>query len=367
MDLGPVTALRSRRALIADYWEWDRLSREMGWTDGIPTAPPTDARVEELIAATGRDGADEIALVAPGNGVATIEQVAIQCAMAACRPVHMPIVLAAIDALTDPNFNLHGVQSTTNPCAPLIIVGGPIVEAAEINVGNGAFGGGGFGNAAIGRAVRLILWNLGNGKPTTQDMSPLGHPAKYSFCVAENRTEGPWSPLLSDFGFTDEDDAVLAFACNGPWPAMVNGSAERILALLAHGMTSATLNAYHAAGQILVVLSVRPAVELANAGYTRHDVRRHLFEHARFRVGDLRRRGILDGPLSDTSMVYWGQASLAEVTQDLTALPDDAMVPLLRSDEDVLVMVTGGDNQWWAGYCQGWGAYGGQPTAKPIR
>jgi hypothetical protein len=362
-----LTATESKTALVTDYWEWDRLVQANGWSDGLPVAPPTDDRVQAIIDYLGRPPLDEVAIVAPVNGVATIEQIAIQCAMAGCRPEYAPVVIAAVEAMADPVFNLHGVQSTTNPCAPLAIVNGPIVEELGFNVGNGAFSGGGHANVAIGRAIRLIMWNIGGGKPSVNDMSPLGQPAKFSFCVGENMAQNPWEPMHTSYGYGPEDNAVAMFACSGPFPAMVNGSPERILGQLAAGMAVPTVMSYHAAGQALVVLSIRPALELAKAGYSRQDVRRYLYEHARYRVGELRARGAMTGPLSDTSMVYWGQQSLRDVRPPIETMPDEALVPMVRSEEDIIVMVTGGDSQWWAAYCQGWGAYGGHLTTRPIQ
>jgi hypothetical protein len=318
---------------IDDFWEWDALARRNDWTDGLPVAPPTEGKVQAIIDYLGLDPQHEVGKIAPAYGLATIEQVAIQSAMAGCIPEHVPVVLAAIDAMLDPAWNLHGVQSTTNPGAPLVIVSGPIARDLGFNVGNGVFGGGGFANAAIGRAVRLVLWNIGGGKPAVNDMSPLGSPAKFAFCVAENMAQSPWPGLHTDYGFAPEDNAVTVLACNSPYPAVISGTPKRILSVLAEGMASTTINMYHAAGQMLVVLAIKPAVELAKGGYSKQDVRQYLFDHGRLSVGYLRECGALEGPLVDSSMIYWGETSLADV---------------------------------WGGYCPGWGAYGGFATSRPI-
>ncbi len=358
--------LASRTVDVTDYWEWDRIARENTWTDGLPVAPPTEERVSAIIEHLGRDPAEVVGHIPPANGVATVEQIAIQCAMAGCVPEHVPVVLAAIETMLTPSFNLHGVQCTTNPCAPLTIVSGPIAKALDFNVRNGVFGGGGFANAAIGRAVRLVLWNLGKGQPAINDMSPLGQSAKFSFCVAENIEQSPWPGIHTDFGFQPDDNAVTVFACQSPYPAIATGNARRILDTLSEGLASTTINMYHAAGQILVVLAIKPAVELAESGYTKRMVREHFFERARLSVRHLKEWGALQGPLDSTS-TYWGEASLADVRPDLLTLPDDTRLPMVRSVEDIHVIVTGGDTQWWAGFCPGWGSYGGFAMTRPIR
>jgi hypothetical protein len=360
-----VHSFSSETAEISDYWEWDRLARERDWTDGLPVAPPTLDRVSAIVDYLGRDPADEIGRIAPVYGIATVEQVAIQCAMAGCIPEHVPVVIAALQAMMEPAFNLHGVQCTTNPCSPLTIVSGPIVTELEFNVGNGVFGGGGFANAAIGRAIRLVLWNIGGGKPHVNDMSPLGSPAKYAFCVAENRKQSPWQSFHTDYGLGEEDNAVTVFACSPPYPALATGNAKRMLNTLCEGLASTTINMYHSAGQILVVLSIKPAQELADSGYSKEDVRQYFYEHCALTIGHLKTWGALEG-ITDSLSTYWGEHGLAKHRPDISNLPDDAKLPMVLRPEDFLIMVAGGDTQWWAGFCVGWGNYGGFAVTKKI-
>jgi hypothetical protein len=350
---------------IDDYWEWDRLARERGWTDGLPVAPPTEQRVRDIVDYIGRPPGESCGLVTPANGNATVEQVAIQCAMAGCLPEHAPIVIAALDAMLDPAFNLEGVQSTTNPCAPLTIAFGPIVDQLDINAGEGAFGGGAHANAAIGRAVRLILWNIGGGKPKHTDRSTLGQPAKYAFCVGENAAESPWTSLATDFGYGPGQDCVVVFACVSPYPAVLIGDADRMLAILAESLPNTGLNAFHAAGEILVVITPRVARVLAEAGHSREDVRRFIFENARLEVGDLRRRGILVES-TDPVQNYFGTEDLDRSRSDIRSLADDTWLPIVDRETDIHVLVTGGSNMWFAGFSPGWGKYGGFAVARPV-
>jgi hypothetical protein len=352
---------------VGDYWEWDELCRARGWTDGLPVAPPTTERVDAIIAYLGMDPNLSLGLVGPANGKATVEQVAIQCAMAGCRPEHVPVVLAALDAMLDPAFSVGAVQATTNPCSPLAIVCGPIVEELDFNTGDGVFGGGGWANAAIGRAIRLILWNIGGGRPGTTDKSPLGQPAKYAFCIGEGQHEGGWTSLASDFGYEPSENCVITFACHSPYPMALPGSPRRMLAILAESAPSSGLIQFHAAGQILFVFSPRVAETLAGS-YTREEVRQYLFDHARFNLGDLRRRGIVeaDDQPEDPASNYWGSEVLDSVRPNTRELPDDAWLPLVESIADLHVIVTGGRGQFLGGICPGWGGYGGYATARPI-
>lgn len=348
---------------VADYWQWDALAHERGWTDGLPVAPPTEDRVQAILDHLDRDEQSSLGTVGPAYGLATIEQVAIQCAMAGCAPEHAPVVVAAVEAMLEPEFNLTGVQSTTNACAPLAIVSGPIVERLDFNASDGAMGGGSHANAAVGRALRLVMWNIGQAYPGGFDKASIGQPAKYAFATAENRVQSPWLGIQTDFGLDEQDSAVTVFACQSPFPLFVPGDAERILRVVADTLPASGVNMFHAAGQFLLVLSVKPAQELASAGYSKEDVRRWIFDHARFRLGDLRRAGVLDDREAHTT--YWGHGE--DDVPDLHGLGDDELLPMVRTPQDIHLLVAGNDAQWWLGFCPGWGNYGGLAVAKAIR
>src|SRR5205823_5106419 len=160
-----------------------------GWSDGMPVLPPTAERVERILGALAARRAEVIATLAPRRGVATLETIAANLALAGALPEHLPVVVAAIRALADPRFNLNAIQTTTHPCTPLLIVNGPIVRYLAINAGANALGQGHRANAVIGRAVRLTLQNIGGARPGREDRATLGHPGKYSYCLAENEAE----------------------------------------------------------------------------------------------------------------------------------------------------------------------------------
>jgi hypothetical protein len=346
---------------IADFWEWYELALENRWTDGLVVAPPVESRVLGIIEYLKRDPGELIGVIGPRGGLATVEQVAINCAMAGCAPEHVPVVIAALEAMLEPEFNLAGVQATTNPCAPLVIVNGPVVKALGFNAKEGAFGGGSRANACVGRAVRLVLWNIGGAYPGETDMSTQGQPAKYLFCAAENVEASPWEPLHVEHGLRADDSAVTVFACVSPDPLLVPGDAERILRVIASSIPSTGINMFHAAGQILLSFGVKPAQELARGGYAKAAVKRWVWEHARYELGSLRRAGILvEG---EGHMYYWGD----EEPIALQELPDDTRLPLVRSPEMIHVAVIGGDSQWFMGMSAGWGNYGGYAVTKPVR
>jgi hypothetical protein len=358
-----MSRLRSPVVELRDFWEWDELARRNRWTDGLPVAPPTEDRVLAILDYLGRDPDEVVGIIPPAQGVATVEQVAIQCAMAGCLPEHVPVVLAALEAMLEPRFNLHGVQTTTNPCAPLAIVSGPVVERLGFHTGDNAFGGGSHASAAVGRAVRLILWNIGGAYPDEADRATLGSPAKYVFCVAENGRQSPWAPIHVDYGLPPEESAVTVFACQSPEPIFAPGTAERILRVIATTLPTTGVNMFHAAGEFLLVFSPRPAQELARAGYTKQDIRTWVFEHARYHLGSLRRSGVLVG--DEPHQYYWGHREGGP--PDLTGLPDETLLPMVEAPDRIHILVTGGMGQWWVGFCPGWGNYGGFAVTKPIR
>ena len=163
-----------------------------GVTDGLPVVPPTPGRVARAVAASGRDGGELVALVPPNYGRATVEKIAINATMSGCRPEYMPVVLAAVEAVCDEAFDLHGVSATTNAPAPLLIINGPVRHRLEINYGAGVFGSGWRANATIGRAVRLVCVNVGGAKPGVVSMSTFAHPGRYTYCIGEHEEASPW-------------------------------------------------------------------------------------------------------------------------------------------------------------------------------
>ena len=198
--------IASRVPAGTDLVEW---YFEQGWTDGLPVVPPTREAVDAVVAVLGGDPDLVECRVPPRLGNLTREVLAINLVMAGCKPEYAPVVRAALLALTMPAFNLNGVQATTHMAAPLLIVNGPEARRIGMNGGVNAFGSGNRANATIGRAIRLVLLNVGGGVPGDLDKSTLGHPGKYTYAVAENEEDSPWAPYHVEKGFSpDEFDRV---------------------------------------------------------------------------------------------------------------------------------------------------------------
>src|SRR6516165_10805263 len=178
---------------------------ERGWTDGLPIVPPTGEGIAACIRALGGEPELLECRVPPRYGGLTREVLAINMVMAGCKPEYAPVVRAAMLALTSPAFNLNGVQATTHMAGPLLVVSGPVAREIGMNGGCNAFGSGNRANATIGRALRLVLLNVGGGWPGELDKSTLGHPGKYTYCVAENEAASPWAPYHVEKGFSSED------------------------------------------------------------------------------------------------------------------------------------------------------------------
>jgi len=198
-------------------------------------------------------------------------------------------------------------------------------------------------------------------------MDPLGGPHKYAACVAENRDDNPLGSINADRGFADDESIVTVFSCPGPYPAVTNGTAERVLALLCNGFTTATVQMYSAGGQALFTLSKKPARTLAEAGYTRDDVRRYILEHAYLTPRALKDAGVMQGPFTDIAQIYYGENSLQDLRIDVETAPDDTHLPLFASLDDIQLLVTGGDSQFFSAFQPGWGRYGGSFVSKKIR
>jgi hypothetical protein len=173
---------------LDDFTEVMELLFESGWTDGLPVVPPTARNVQRLLTGTTRPPDELIGRIPPKGGRATIEKIAINAVMAGCKPAYLPVVITAVEALLDDRCNTRGVQCSTHISTPLVIVNGPIVQELEINTGHNVFGQGWRANATIGRAVKLVLVNLGGAIPGITDKATFGHPGKFTYCVATCRT-----------------------------------------------------------------------------------------------------------------------------------------------------------------------------------
>lgn len=254
-----------------------------GWGDGLPLVPPTPARVAGFVAASGRSATHVVAKLPPTWAEASVEKVAVNAVLAGCRPEYMPVIMAALRGAAQEAFNLYAIQTTTHPCAVLVIVSGPIARELGLNAGYGAFGPGSRTNATIGRAVRLTLMNVGGARPGVLDRATQGTPAKYTYCVAENEAASPWEPLRVSLGFAPADSVVTVVAGEGPHNVNDHGStsADSLLQQIAGTMAIPGSNNVYMKGDSYLFLGPEHARQLAAEGLGRADVQRQLFERAR--------------------------------------------------------------------------------------
>jgi hypothetical protein len=210
------TGLRSRRVELASAEDEAEAFFERGWTDGLPVVPPSPARVLRMLEGTTREPGEVVALVPPGFNEATVEKVAVNAVMAGCRPEYLPVVLAAVEAACTDEFNMHGLLCTTWFAGPVVIVNGPARHQLGMNSGVNALGQGNRANATIGRALQLVVRNVGGGRPGEIDRATLGTPGKYTFCFAEDEEGSPWEPLSVERGVPEATSAVTLFAGYGP-------------------------------------------------------------------------------------------------------------------------------------------------------
>ncbi|MGM0569988.1 thioredoxin family protein [Marinobacter sp.] len=187
---------------------------ERGWSDGLPVVPPTPERVLRMLKGTDRNPSEEIGLVPPDLAPCTVEKVAINAVMAGCKPEYMPVVLAALEAALTEEFGLHGLLCTTMFAGPMVVVNGPVAKSIGMNSGGNALGQGNRANATIGRALQLIVRNVGGGRPGEIDRATLGTPGKYTFCFAEAE-DSEWLPLAEERGVPSGNSAVTLFAGEG--------------------------------------------------------------------------------------------------------------------------------------------------------
>lgn len=310
----------------AEALEW---LHQQNCTDGLPVVIPTPERVDRLVLASGLDGALSLGVMGPGGGDATVKKLAANAVMAGCLPDHMPVVIAAVQAILEPEFDLGEMQGTTHCTAPLIIVNGPARHSAQVASGFGALGPGFRANATIGRALRLAMMNIGMARPGESDMALLGHPGKFTFCLAEAEEASPWEPQHTDWGYTEDQSAVTVVGAEPPHSVIfVNdaddpGSADRLLGTLARVLANlGSNNAHFRCGAQTVVLNPEHAKVLADAGLSRSDVKRRL-------------TALATNP---------GQA-IAELNPAFAARrpgTENNQVPAIRDQDDIVLLVAGG-------------------------
>ncbi len=301
-----------------------------GWTDGLPVVPPTPDLVAAMVAASGLAGSTDVAAIAPSLVVATVEKIAINAVMAGCRPAYMPVVLAAVRALARPEFNLAGVQGTTHPVGTMVMVNGPIRGRIGLNCGSNAFGQGFRANATIGRAVRLVLMNIGQGLPGKTDMATLGSPAKFTFCAGENEEQSPWQPYHVEHGMAATDSCVTVHAGEAPHNIQDHASnnADELLLTIADTINTTGNNNIGICGEMMLILGPEHARILAKDGLSKNDVRMELHRRLRFQLDRM-------GP----GLRAWYRLRRPAA---FNLGPEVTEVPYFDDPKQILIMVAGG-------------------------
>lgn len=332
---------------------------QRNWTDGLPVIPPTRGAIERILDYLGRDPKQSLGTVAPRNGVATIEKIAINCVMAGCKPEYVPIVIAALEAMLEEQFNLNGVQTTTHCCAPLTIVSGPAVKQLGFNTKESALGHGCRAAATIGRAIRLILWNVGGGYPGEPCKTTLGHPGYFSFCVAEDADANPWEGLNVEHGHSPNDTVVTVTAVTAP-SSIGTGSgysaSDDVLRVIADSI--ATLGSNNlSGGDMVLVMGPMTTKNLSAAGLDKRAVKEGLKRLATRPVRDVKCRP----SIAPSHPMHWSKVADPN--------DDNAPVPFIRDPDNLTIAVAGG---WGSGggfcsLCAGWGAHGGLTTTKRVQ
>jgi hypothetical protein len=322
-DFPPLVETDSAFERVNEYF-YDR-----GWTDGLPIVPPTAERVAAMLSGMPWRHADDlIATVPPRMGRATMQQIAVNAVMAGAKAEYLPVIVAALQAVSEPEYGLSHRQTTTHAGAPLIIVNGPVVERLRINCGRGLFGPGWRANATIGRALRLILVNVGGAGPGV-DASQTGHPGKYTYCIGEYEAANPWEPLHVERGYAREQSVVTLVNTEAPHSMTENiqTDADEIIGTFASSMATLGVNNLYSQGTPVLVLGIEHAEHIAAAGWSKHDVQQALFERARQPWGLMKNRGKSKGP---------------RFPEFVDRTDDRSMVPIVREPKDLVVIVAGG-------------------------
>lgn len=283
-----------KRVLDAVPTDLQEFFFEKGWTDGLPVVPPTAEKVDAMLATVERPRDATIGPIPPRMNVATLEKIAVNAVLAGCRPEYFPVVLAALEAALDDDVRLYGIQTATNTSSPLVIVNGPVVKDLQLNARGNVFGQGFRANATIGRALQLILRNVGGDIPGDSDMSTQGHAGKFTFCIAENEDESPWEPLHVERGFAREDSTVTVIGGSSPQNIFTYGceTGEEILAHFVGALTGLGHNNIIFPTGPLFVLSPEHANTLARDGFDKGRIKQHLFRNARIPLDRFAKRTI---------------------------------------------------------------------------
>lgn len=334
------TPLQSRRIEVAAAQDEHEVAFEQGWSDGLPVIPPTEERVLNMLSGTGRSPSEIIGAIPPDLVPCTVEKVAVNAVMAGCKPDYLPVVLAAVEAACLDEFCMHGVLATTYFAAPIVIVNGPVRALIDMNAGHNVLGQGNRANSTIGRALQLVIRNVGGGRPGGVDRATLGQPGKIGFCIPEREHDTPWESLSVERGFSPQDSTVTLFAGGGVQPIADQKSRtpESLTRSLALSLRSLHHGKLYGGADALLVISPEHMRVFRDAGWSK----------ARFRA-ELDKRVTVAG-----NDVVSGAGDIAEGMPPRLA---DRQLNKFRPG-GLLIVHAGGAAGMWSAIITGWAASG---------
>ena len=338
-------ALQSRRVDVPDSYDaiqdycW-----EQAWTDGLPVVPATESLVRRMLSVYGENPSLCLGVIQPRNARVTLEKVAINAVMAGCQPEYFPVVVAAVKAVLKEEFNVAGVSATTGGAAPVVMVNGPLAKQLNINSDAGCFGPGYRANASIGRALRLIIRNLGGLVPGEMDKATLSTPGRYTFCFAENEDRSPWEPRHLELGFDPTVSIVTVIGIRSVYEVMETTvpTGTEVLQTILGTMKAAAVSNYYQIGtgtQIVLVVCPEHAADMYASGLSKTDVRQFIYQNARMPIHQLK------------DVAHYGNRNWPPWVDQTNP---DTLVPIVHDAEDIVVIVAGGDGRHSA-WLSGWG------------
>ena len=291
--------LQARKIELAESEDIMEACFERGWSDGLPLVPPTPLRVTRMLSGTDCSADKIVGSVPPDNRPCTIEKIAINAVMAGCKPDYLQVVIAALKAALKDEFCMHGLLCTTYFSTPVMIVNGPITKQIGMNSGVNALGQGNRANATIGRALQLIVRNVGGGIPGGIDRATLGNPGKYTFCFCEDESDAEWPSLSMDRGYTREDSVVNLFAGSGVQPFVDQQSRqpESLVKNLANSLRSVANTRSFGMADAIIVISPEHRRVLREGGWTKPNLKQALYDELKTPGADIIRGkdGIAEG------------------------------------------------------------------------
>ena len=343
--------LKARRVDLADLEDEMEALFDRGWTDGLPVVPPTERRVLRMLEGTTRAADEIVATVPPDLVECTVEKVAINAVLAGCAPEYLPVVLTALEAACTDEFNMHGLLATTMPVGPVLIINGPIRRRIGMNAGVNVLGQGNRANATIGRALQLVIRNVGGGRPGGVDRATQGSPGKVSFCFPEDEEGSPWEPLHVERGFAPQASTVTLFPGEGPRGVVdqLSRDPESLARSLAACLRTVQHPKLPMVFDAILVISPEHGRVFREAGWSKAQVKERLHELTLLEGADIVR----------------GAGGITEGVPDWLK---DSQLPKFRP-EGIVMVHAGGGAGLFSTIIGGWanGETGSQPVTREIR